>query len=83
MESIELYRVIDNPDSYDRYTLCFMGPDGPFVYGANENPFHPLGFGQFVGDYYIAEDQEIGEEISRDHLPAGTLKLIDEIESEA
>jgi len=83
MDKVELYRVIDNADSYDRYTLCFMGPDGPFVYGASENPFHPLGFGQFVGDYYIAEDQEIGEEISRNHLPAGTLKLIDEIESEA
>jgi len=77
-----LYRVIDTPDTFDRYTLCFMGPDGPFVYGASENPFHPLGFGQFCGDFYVSEDQDIGAEITRDELPPATLKLVEELEGD-
>jgi len=77
-----LYRVIDNPEYADRYTLCFMGPDGPFIYGADERPFHPLGFGQYCGDWYVPEDQDIGTEVDREDLPHGTLALIKQIESE-
>jgi len=78
----ELYRVIDNPEYFDRYTLCFIGPDGPFMYGADDNPFHPLGFGQFVGEEYVPDDQDIGTEIDRDDLPEGTLRLVEQIECE-
>jgi len=77
-----LYRVIDNPEYADRYTLCFTGPGGPFVYGADDRPFHPLGFGQFCGEFYVPEDKSIGEEIGREDLPAGTLRLVEMIESE-
>jgi hypothetical protein len=40
--------VYDNGgESFDRYTI--VTPDNS-VYGASDNPFHPQGFGQFVGD---------------------------------
>lgn len=40
--------VFDNEGkTYDRYTIILS--DGE-VYGANENPFHPLGFGQYSGN---------------------------------
>jgi hypothetical protein len=78
----ELYRVIDNPEYFDRYTLCFMGPDGPFIYGASDNPFHPLGFGQFCGDGYIPDDHDIGQEIPRDSLPSPVERLALMIEGE-
>jgi hypothetical protein len=77
-----LYRVIDNPEYADRYTLCFMGPDGPFIYGADERPFHPLGLGQYCGEVYVPEDQDMGTEIDRADLPSGTLALVQQIESE-
>ncbi len=41
----ELLIVFDNGgETIDRYTIILKDGD---VYGASENPFHPLGFGQF------------------------------------
>lgn len=41
-------KVYDNGgETVDRYTI--FTPDG-FVYGASQDPFHPQGFGQFVGE---------------------------------
>ena len=71
-----LYRVIDNPEYQDRYTLCFMDEDDkPFVYGASENPFHPMGFGQFCGELYFGEDQDLGTEIDIEDTPEPVQRL--------
>lgn len=79
---IKLYRVIDNPDYFDRFTLCFASNEGPFVYGASENPYHPQGFGQYGGDMYFGPDQTLGEEIPRDELPEPVQRLVASIEGE-
>lgn len=80
------YRVMDNGGAtFDRYTLCFMGPDGPFCYGASENPFHPQGFGQYAGDMYFPADEEfpdIGINVSIDSLPEQVQNLIKQLETE-
>ena len=50
-----LCRILDaGPDCYDRYTLVVCHDDDDMsyeMYGADENPFHPLGFGQYCGPY--------------------------------
>ena len=80
-ENATLYRVIDNPEYFDRYTLAFMSGDGlPFIVGASVDPFHPGGFGQHCGDMYIPEDQDMGREIGFDDLPEPVQKLVSMIE---
>jgi len=69
-ESAYLYRIIDNPAYFDRYTLCFETLDGqPFIAGASDDPFAPGGFGQYCGDWHVPEDQDMGAEIGFDDLP--------------
>ena len=39
--------IFYNPETYDCYTAVLKKTGD--VYGFNSDPFHPLGFGQFVG----------------------------------
>ena len=61
-------KIFDNGgETFDRYTLVFK--DGS-MFGASENPFHPQGFGQFVGDInYESDLSHLGKEIPKDELP--------------
>jgi hypothetical protein len=69
-ENSTLYRIIDNPEYFDRYTLAFLTDDGlSFIVGASVDPFAPGGFGQYCGDWHVPEDQDMGAEISFDDLP--------------
>lgn len=44
--------ILDNKgETYDRYTIILSDGD---CYGASDNPFHPMGFGQYCGN--IAEN---------------------------
>lgn len=77
----ELVSVLDNGgETYDRYTITIADEDGAWAcYGANENPSHPMGFGQFCGDYgFTATDEhpEIGLPVELDELPEGTRRYI-------
>lgn len=46
---MENYKIYDNGGkTADRFTL--INADGD-VFGFDENPFHPLGIGQFVGNF--------------------------------
>lgn len=48
MEQELKFTIFDNDgNTCDRYTIIFDNGD---VYGFDENPFHPLGFGQFSHD---------------------------------
>jgi hypothetical protein len=43
------YLILDNGgETYDRYTIVNLS-DGDMI-GANETPFHPMGFGQYCGN---------------------------------
>jgi len=76
----QLVSALDNGgETFDRYTLCFEQDGTYFVYGASENPTHPQGFGQYVGDYYLPHNDEspdIGLPIAFDALPEGVQKLV-------
>jgi len=80
-ENSTLYRIIDNPEYFDRYTLAFLTDDGlPFIVGASVDPFHPCGFGQYCGDIYVSDDQDLGEEVAFEELPEPVQRLVTMIE---
>ena len=78
--------IYDNCGStFDRFTIIVETPINHHgeiyneVFGASENPFHPLGFGQYVGDYFpknkfkgIQKGRHLGKKI----------KTIEEIKKE-
>lgn len=83
--------VLDNGGkTYDRYTII-QKPCGT-LYGANEDPFHPMGFGQYCGevsgdvDDYIEDAIEkpewLGEVVKYEDLPEGTQNYITQILSD-
>jgi len=82
----QLVSALDNGgETFDRYTLCFEQDGTYFVYGASENPTHPQGFGQFVGEYYLPdsdESPEVGLPIAFGDLPEGVQKFVRMIEAE-
>jgi len=86
---MQLYSVLDNGgETFDRYTLSFLDPETgeSMCYGASENPFHPQGFGQYVGDYlfpYTDENPNVGLPIPESDLPEQVQKLIKQIEQGA
>jgi hypothetical protein len=83
----DLISVLDNGGAtFDRYTLSFMSEEGDesFMYGASENPFHPCGFGMYVGDGGFPDTDEnpsIGLPVCRYSLPDQVQKLITQLES--
>jgi hypothetical protein len=62
------YIVFDNKGkTYDRYTVIFWNGD---VLGASEDPFHPLGFGQYCGNIahsYYTQSFGIGWQKGHSH----------------
>ena len=71
-----LYRIIDNPEYFDRYTLAFVSSDNtPFTVLTSADPFHYDSPGHDPGDVmaysgvYVSSDQDMGEEIGFDDLP--------------
>jgi len=54
-----------------------MTMDGqPFIVGASSDPFSPGGIGQYCGDWYIPEDQDIGHELAFDDLPEPVQRFV-------
>lgn len=88
----DLESILDNGgETCDRYTLSFHTYDEStdesefFMYGASENPFHPQGFGQFVGDGSFPdtdENPEIGLPVDRADVPEAVQRLIAQIEAQ-
>jgi len=71
--------IVDSGPSYaDRYTL--VNDDGA-CFGFGSNPFHPQGFGQYVGDLGQAvsvEYLETQEEIELKDLPEQAQRFVQE-----
>lgn len=67
----------------DRYTLIVDSVNEPGrldMYGFNENPFHPQGFGQFAGTYdRMGSYDHIGNVISFDDLPDQAQRYVSQI----
>jgi hypothetical protein len=83
--TFDLVSALDNGgETFDRYTLSFMSDDGEsFMYGASESPFHPCGFGMYVGDGCFPDTDEnpsIGLPVDRYSLPEQVQKLITQLE---
>jgi hypothetical protein len=81
----DLISVLDNGgETFDRYTLSFISDDGEsFMYGASENPFHPQGFGMYVGDGGFPDTDEfpsIGLPVQVHELPLQVQILITQLE---
>ncbi len=73
-------RVYDNGGkTVDRYTLVIQNPDLPGsvdMYGFNEQPFHPQGFGQYAGDYVkMGSYAHLGKPVSIESLPTDAKKF--------
>jgi hypothetical protein len=84
--TFDLVSVLDNGgETFDRYTLSFLSDDGEdsFMYGASENPFHPCGFGMYVGDGCFPDTDEfpsIGLPVQVHELPLQVQILITQLE---
>ena len=60
-------RIYDNGGkTYDRYTLINSENE---IFGFNEDPFHPQGFGQFAGDWEGGSTRHLGKKITAASLP--------------
>ena len=67
-------RIFDNGGkTYDRYTL--IAADGS-VFGFNENPYHPQGFGQYGGEWEGGSTRHLGKKITAASLPAQAKKYV-------
>lgn len=77
-------RIYDNGGkTYDRYTAVFMDqpaqkPDryGPQIYcaiGFNDNPFHPLGFGQHTS---ATPGRHLGRRVNLQDLPEKAQRFV-------
>lgn len=75
-------RIYDNGgETYDRYTAVFM--DQPFNHhsrgktfmalGFNDDPFHPLGFGQHCS---AVPGKHLGKRITLEQLPKKARKFV-------
>jgi len=67
-------RIYDNGGkSADRYTLVVPSIDEPGkldMYGFNEDPYYPLGFGQYAGSYHrMGSYSHLGKLIQFEDLP--------------
>jgi len=86
---ITLESILDNGgETAGRYTLTFLDTESGemFMYGADENPFHPQGFGMFVGDGGFPDTDEfpeVGRAIDWHELPDPVKRLVNSIERPA
>jgi len=78
-------RVYDNGGkTIDRYTL--VTPNGEVglvdMWGFNNAPYHPQGFGQYCGDYPTMRSySHLGKLVSIDTLPDQAQRFVREITS--
>lgn len=85
-----LESILDNGgETLDRYTISFhtyndVTDESEFsMFAASENPFHPLGFGQYVGDVSFPDTDEhpkIGLPVGRLDVPEAVQRYIAQIE---
>ena len=71
-------RLYDNGGkTFDRYTAVYMNePEGRGVYGArgmSEDPFHPMGFGQYCT---AMPGRHLGKRIAFEALPKDCQRLV-------
>ena len=68
-----ILKVWDNGgESFDRYTIRIRN----YYYGMSENPSHPQGFNQFIGEYPEIKEDCLGTLIcSNEKHPSAYLKL--------
>ena len=72
-------KIYDNGGkTVDRYTL--ITPDGD-VYGFNNQPYHPQGFGQYCGDFgnTLGRYDHLGKPIKVEDLPEQAQRFVREV----
>jgi len=67
--------IYDKPRYIDRYTL--VTKDG-LMYGFNDAPYHPQGFGQFVGTWTGGSRSHLGKRIDISDLSEEAQKFVSE-----
>lgn len=77
-------RIYDNGGaSVDRYTLVVPSVNEPGkldMYGFNENPYYPTGFGQYAGSYHqMGSYSHLGKLIQFDDLPDQAQRFVREV----
>jgi hypothetical protein len=75
-------RIYDNGgETIDRYTLVMPGEKGHVeMWGFNEHPFHPQGFGQYCGDYEVMRSyKHLGKIVDVTTLPKMARKYVYQI----
>ena len=77
-------RIYDNGGkTIDRYTLVVPSVNEPGkldMYGFNDAPYHPQGFGQYAGSYdKMKSYSHLGKLISYNNLPEQAKKYVKEI----
>lgn len=81
MSDATLLSVLDNGgETFDRYTISILYGDESCMFGASENPFHPQGFGMYVGDGGFPnteENPDVGLPVEFSDLPKDVQKYID------
>lgn len=66
-------QVFDNGGvTLDRFTII-IGDD---MFGASDNPFHPLGFGQYCGDAPHGDLSFLGKKVNLKNLPEDVRRYI-------
>jgi len=77
--------VYDQPDTLDRYTIILRDPESgeDYWFGASEDPFHPQGFGQGVGDSTTngPPGPHLGEEVEVSDLPEKVQQYIEQMKA--
>ena len=74
-------RIYDNGgETIDRYTLVVPSVNAPGMmdmYGFNDNPYHPQGFGQYAGAYrQRGSYSHLGKLVSLESLPEQARKFV-------
>ena len=82
MKKRKIYIFDNGGETIDRYTIIF--PDYE-MWGADENPYFPLGFGQYCGKFTCgrvnlrANTKHLGKPIKLEELSEKTQKFVREI----
>lgn len=69
------YRIFDKPHFIDRYTLI---TEDNLMYGFNEIPYHPQGFGQFCGTWKGGSTRHLGRRVALEDLPEDAQRFVRE-----
>ena len=77
-------RIYDNGGTtVDRYTLVVPSVDEPGkldMYGFNDAPYYPTGFGQYAGSYHrMGSYSHLGKLIQFDNLPDQAQRFVREV----